>query len=88
VGLGLYIAQAYIQAMGGNIGVRSAPGAGATFWFSLPSAPTSLPLPLDLDDTGDTDGVSHEQPAGSWRAGGDGVKENIVKSTAAGPTTA
>jgi signal transduction histidine kinase len=37
VGLGLYIAQAYVQAMGGEIGVRSAPGHGATFWFSLPA---------------------------------------------------
>jgi hypothetical protein len=36
VGLGLYIAQAYVQAMGGQIGVRSAPGHGATFWVRLP----------------------------------------------------
>ena len=39
IGLGLYIAQAYVQAMGGEIGVRSAPGHGATFWFRLPGAP-------------------------------------------------
>jgi signal transduction histidine kinase len=43
VGLGLYIARAYVQAMGGQIGVRSEPGQGATFWFHLPAAPTSLP---------------------------------------------
>jgi signal transduction histidine kinase len=35
VGLGLYNAQAYIQAMGGEIGGRSAVGRGATFWFRL-----------------------------------------------------
>ena len=39
VGLGLYIAQAYVEAMGGAIGVRSTPGHGATFWFRLPAAP-------------------------------------------------
>jgi signal transduction histidine kinase len=38
VGLGLYIARAYVEAMGGEIGVRSRPEAGATFWFRLPAA--------------------------------------------------
>jgi signal transduction histidine kinase len=36
VGLGLYIARAYVEAMGGAIGVRSSPGSGASFWFRLP----------------------------------------------------
>ena len=36
VGLGLYIARAYVEAMGGTIGVRSAEGSGASFWFRLP----------------------------------------------------
>jgi signal transduction histidine kinase len=36
VGLGLYIARAYVEAMGGTIGVRSSPGKGASFWFRLP----------------------------------------------------
>ncbi|HET7769945.1 MAG TPA: ATP-binding protein, partial [Chloroflexota bacterium] len=39
VGLGLYIARAYVEAMGGAIGVRPAEdGRGATFWFTIPTA--------------------------------------------------
>ena len=36
-GLGLSIAQALITAMGGQIGASSAPGQGATVWFTLPA---------------------------------------------------
>ncbi|MDB5096096.1 MAG: sensor hybrid histidine kinase [Cyanobacteria bacterium RYN_339] len=35
-GLGLSIAKAIVEAHGGQIGVTSSPGHGATFWFSLP----------------------------------------------------
>jgi signal transduction histidine kinase len=38
-GLGLPICKAIIEAHGGAIGVQSAPGGGAEFWFSLPALP-------------------------------------------------
>jgi signal transduction histidine kinase len=37
-GLGLYICRRYIEAMGGEIWVESAPGQGSTFSFCLPLA--------------------------------------------------
>jgi PAS domain S-box-containing protein len=36
LGLGLYITRQIVEALGGTVGVRSAPGAGATFTVELP----------------------------------------------------
>jgi signal transduction histidine kinase/PAS domain-containing protein len=39
LGLGLFICQAIVSQHGGDIGVESDPGSGATFWFTLPLTP-------------------------------------------------
>jgi signal transduction histidine kinase len=36
MGLGLSIVKAIVERHGGSVGLQSAPGQGATFWFTLP----------------------------------------------------
>jgi signal transduction histidine kinase len=44
-GLGLSIARGIVEAHGGRFSVRSTPGEGTTFSFTLPSTPVVSTLP-------------------------------------------
>ncbi|GHO58188.1 ATP-binding protein [Ktedonobacter robiniae] len=39
-GLALYLCQVFMERHEGSVGVQSAPGEGATFWFTLPITPS------------------------------------------------
>jgi signal transduction histidine kinase len=48
LGLGLHISRTIITQHGGEVGVESGAGAGATFWFALPLDETRWSLGSDL----------------------------------------
>jgi PAS domain S-box-containing protein len=49
-GLGLSICKRLVRAMGGEIGVRSVPGAGTTIWFTIAFRACQPPVPSETSD--------------------------------------
>jgi PAS domain S-box-containing protein len=66
-GLGLAICKGLVDAMGGAIGVESAPGQGSRFWFSLPAVAVDASEVDALDQSVCVDGrkvlVADDNPA-------------------------
>lgn len=50
VGLGLAISKAYVEMLGGKMGLESEPGKGSLFYFLLPLSADEKPTPVPTDN--------------------------------------
>lgn len=61
-GLGLVISRQFVELMHGTLAVRSAPGAGAEFWFEIPVQPGTAPETTDAGPKRRVIGLAAGQP--------------------------
>jgi CheY-like chemotaxis protein len=71
-GLGLSISKAYVEKMGGSLGVHSEEGKGSSFWFRLPYKPypdiikEESPAPVKLKSKGNMTILVVEDEEVNW----------------------
>jgi signal transduction histidine kinase/DNA-binding response OmpR family regulator len=56
-GLGLVISAKLVRMMGGEVGMRSSPGQGSVFWFTVPLGHGKHPQPVGLPSVRDMQGL-------------------------------
>jgi len=84
-GLGLVISQGLVTGMGGLIDVKSTPGHGSWFSFSLPLAPAATPAPSpDLPMSEVVSGAATPKPARLLLAEDNLVNQQLAKLTLQG----